>query len=112
MSDFRETIRDVVVDRESGTAELCRNLRTNATFSAEIEEIQDTELNTELGRDARESVLMHVSDRTVAAAIVSQQHVAILLYGAWAEFTVVRRQDNPAKPQVEFGLMKRTEKDS
>jgi predicted trehalose synthase len=112
MSEFRDVLQHIVSDREPGTVELCRNLKTGAAFTAEVEEIQDTELNTELGRDAREGVLMHVSDREVAAAILAQQSVAIFLYGEWVTFKVLRRKNNPANPQVEFGLMKLTEKDS
>lgn len=106
MSEFRDAIQDVVTDRQSATAENCRNLRTGALFLAEIEEIADTELNTELGRDAREQLLMHVLDKTQAACIRSQEKIAVQLYGVWTTFTVVRRKDNPADPQVEFGLVK------
>lgn len=112
MSELRDAVRDVIADRESGTAELCRNLNNGRTFQGEFEEIQDMELNTDLGRDAREQALLHVSDRARAMEIVAQQQVAVMLFGQWAKFTVTRRKDNPGDPQVEFGLVKLTEKDS
>jgi len=111
MSEIRDAIQGIVADREVGTAEDCVNLKTGDPFTAEIEEIQDTELNTELGRDPREAVLMHVSDKAVADAIVCQQQVLITLYGVLSKFKVLRRKDNPASPQVEFGLMRLTAKD-
>jgi len=112
MSEFRDAVRDVISDRECGTAELCRNLRNGRRFAGEIQEIEDAELNVEMGRDARERVLMFVSDRARAAEILPQQQIEIPLYGQLTKFTVLRRKDNPASPQVEFGLMKWTDKDS
>lgn len=111
MSEFREAWAGIVEDRLVGTGEACVNLKTGDPFTAEIEEIEDTELNTELGRDPREAVLMHVSDSAVAAAIECQQQVLITLYGQLAKFKVLRRKENPASPQVEFGLMRLTAKD-
>jgi hypothetical protein len=106
VSEFRDAIQDIVADRECGTGEVCRNLVTGATFFAEVQEIEDVELNTELGRDARERLLMYVRDRAQAAAIRLGQGIEISLYAVLTKFTVVRRKDNPATPQVEFGLMK------
>lgn len=111
MSEFRDAIRDVISDRECGTAELCRNLKTGELFNGEYEDIQDAELNTALGRDAREQALLHVSDRVKASRILAQAFVSIQLFGRWTKFLVVRRKDNPGDPQVEFGLQKWTDKD-
>lgn len=111
MSEFREAIKSIVTDREVGTAELCQNLVTGNYFTAEIEEISEMELNTEFGRDPREAVLMHVSDRAAALALVMGQKVRVQLYGQWFNFQIVRRKDDPTDPQMEFGLMKLTAKD-
>jgi hypothetical protein len=112
VSEFRDAIADVVADRETGTGEACRLLSTGIRFLAEIEEIQDKELNTELGRDPRESVLMHVRDANATAVIRLGQEIEISLYGQLAKFKALRRKNNPASPQVEFGLMKLTDKDT
>ena len=82
-----------------------------ASYIAEVQEITDIALNTELGRDPRESVLLHVPDRAAAAALNSNQTVTINLYGDGQRFLVVRRSDNPSSPTVEFGLAKLTDKD-
>jgi hypothetical protein len=111
VSEFREVIRDVIADRESGTAELCKNLKTGRDFSAEVEEIEDVELNTSLGRDARERVLMHVLERAAAEEIRPQSQIQIIFYGRKTKFVVTRRKNNPGDPQVEFGLMLWTDKD-
>lgn len=112
MSEFRDAIADVVADRETGTGEPCRHLPSGIRFLGEIEEIQDQELNTEMGRDAREQVLLHVRDRAATAVIQKSHKVSVTLYGVPATFLVVRRKDNPASPQVEYGLMKLTDKDT
>jgi hypothetical protein len=105
MSEFRDTIRNIVIEREVGTSENCRNLDDGTFFTAEVEEIQDIELNTEFGRDAREQVTMHVSDRAAAMKLWSQERVSVQLYGQWNTFIIIRRKNNPASPQVDFGLM-------
>lgn len=106
MSEFRDAIQAVVTDREVGTAELCQNLTNGNYFTAEIEEVSELELNTALGRDAREAAMMHVSDRVTALAIHKGCKVRVQLYGQWTTFEVVRRKDDPGDPQMEFGLMK------
>ena len=106
MSDLNDSLSDVVVDRQSFTGDTVTNLTTGATFTAELDPIQDIELNTELGRDARESVMMYVSDRTAAGVLVLGSKVGITLSGVYSIFELVRRKDNPANLQVEFGLRK------
>ena len=105
MSEFREAVAAIVADRQCGTAEGCVNLRSGLAFSAEIEPVADLELNTALGRDPRESVLFHVLDRAAAAGINQNDRLKAL----GAVFVVLRRQDNPASPLVEFGCMKLVE---
>lgn len=83
-------------------------LADGSVVSAELEPIADMELNSAMGRDPRESDTMHVSDRTVAARIVMGAIVTAL----GNRFKVLRRSDNPTSPQVDFGLMKLTDKDA
>lgn len=85
-----------------------RNLRTGAVFKAKVQPIADIELNTELGRDPRESVLIHIRDRAVAAAINMNDQLEAI----GEKFRAIRRTDNPASFHVEFGCMKVTEQDS
>lgn len=112
MSEARDIISEVVSDRQKWSGDSVQNLTTGLFFTAEIEPVSDMELNTELGRDARESVLMHVVDREAAAELNLADEVEMTLLGIVTRFLVVRRSDNPADPQVEFGLMKLTEKDA
>jgi hypothetical protein len=48
---------------------------------------------------------MHVSDRAAAMKLWSQERVSVQLYGQWNTFIIIRRKNNPASPQVDFGLM-------
>jgi hypothetical protein len=112
MSEFRDTQRNIVAEREAGSVEQCKNLTDGTLFNAEVEEVQDIELNTEFGRDAREQVTIHVSDKVAAEKLMSQEFVAVNLYGVWERFRIVRRKRNPASPQTDFGLMYVTDKDS
>ena len=68
MSEARDMMADVVADRASAITDSCKNLRTGATFQAEIEPIQDISLNTELGMDPRASTWFYLSDETVDIA--------------------------------------------
>ena len=112
MSEARDIIGAVVSERENWTAETCKNLADGTTFNAEVEQIQDIELNVALGRDARESVTIHVLNQTAADGLTMNGFVSIQLYGRWQKFQVLRRSNNPASPQVEFGLMKVLPKDA
>jgi hypothetical protein len=106
MSETSEVLSDIVADRQSFTGDQVKNLRTGKTFTAEIEEIQEIDLNTELGRDARETVLVLISDRTTAADQSLNDQLQFTRYGQTWKCKILRREDNPAKPQVEFGCMK------
>lgn len=112
MSILRNVIQDSVAVRQSWTGEAVTHLRTNTQFIAEYEERQDIELNAELGRDARESALLHVSDRAAAALLIQNDLLTISLYGTAYRFRVLSRTDNPGSPLVEFSLQKITAKDA
>ena len=77
---------------------------------AEVLEIEQIELNTELGRDKHESVLLYInnSDRV---SIVWGDQIQISIYGVDAKFKVLREKNNPASSQTEYGLMQLTDKD-
>jgi len=104
VSEFRDVIKAIVTDREVGTVERCVNLVTGAVFYAEYEEITPLDLLTELGNDPREAAKLHVSDRAAAAALRSNQSIAIDLYGVACVFTVVQRENNPGSSQATFTL--------
>ena len=107
MSETLDIISSVVAEREPTFGDHVTNLTTGKRFIAEIEAVQDIESNMLLGRDARESVVFHVASR-VAAQQVSQGDV---LQALGNRFSVLRRTDNPASPQVDFGAMLLTEYD-
>lgn len=105
MSEVRDTLATTIADRQPAFGDLVTNVRTRSRFYAECEPVADIEANVMLGRDARESVLFHIADRAAAAGI--QLGDELLALGT--EFQVLRRTDNPASLQVEFGAMKITE---
>jgi hypothetical protein len=96
IAERQPTFGDAVVDATSG-----------AKFTAEVEPVMDIESNMLLGRDARESVIFHVADRGAAVAV----KMSDVLQALCGEFIVIRRSDNPASPQVDFGAMKVSDKD-
>lgn len=106
MSELRDILADVVADRQEFTADTVKNLTTGTAFAAEIEEIADIELNTELGRDARESILLHISDRSAAAALDLNTQVQFTIRGQLITCAITRRKDNPVSLQTEFGCRK------
>jgi hypothetical protein len=107
MSLIYNVIADIVAERQPVFGDSITNLDTGRTFVAEIEAVQDIELNEGLGRDPRESIILHVADREAAAECIAQKTlVRFSMYGVTATFKMVRRQDNPASSQVEFGCVK------
>ncbi len=106
MSEARDIIRDTIADRQDFTGDAIENLRTGTKFTAELEDVQDIELNTALGRDARESILVHINDRIVSAEIRIGDKLRCVIYGITVLLDVLRRKDNPTDPQVEFGCAK------
>jgi len=108
VSEIRKIIAAAITDRQKSFGDAVVNLRTRRAFTAEIQEIADIELNAAMGRDARESVTFHISDKVAAAEILLND----LLSALGATFKVLRRSDNPASTQIEFGAMKLTAKDA
>lgn len=106
MSELRDVLSDVVTERQPLFGDTITNLRTGVPFTAETEEIQDLELNTELGRDARESILLHVLDPIVAADLTPGTRVEFNRRGVKSRFQIVRRKDNPVGVMTEFGCAK------
>lgn len=110
MSEALNILNDIVADRLDYTGDLLTNQRTGLTFRAEVEPIQDIELNTELGRDARESVTIHVFDWT--ADLKLNDLVSATLMGEACTLKLLRRTANPASPMIDFGCQKMTDKDT
>ena len=109
MSEANEILAYIVADREAFTADhgqIISGGHAGEWFTAEMEEIADMELNTELGRDARESITLHVANRTEAARIGLHDRVRFTLRGQSCTLQILRRTDNPLSPQVHFGCMK------
>lgn len=102
MSELRETLGHVVADRQTFSGDTATNQTNGREFTVEVEDVADIELNTALGRDARESVIIHTQDREAAEELVLGTRISVI----GSLFKVLRREDNPAKLQVEFGLMK------
>lgn len=105
-------VRDMAAVGQLATAdyeeEVCKNLRTGLSFRAKVQPIADMELNTELGRDAREAVTLHLRDRDAAAA----QNMGDKIEAIGQTFQIVRRTDNPATVHVEFGCIEIASVDS
>jgi hypothetical protein len=111
MNELRELLRDTVAERLVISGDSVTNLRTGRILTAEVEPVAAMELNTELGRDPRESVTLHVLNREDAREIKINDQLSVVLFGEVATLAVCRREDNPANPQVEFGCRKVLEKD-
>jgi hypothetical protein len=108
LSETRDILTGVIAGRAGSFGDAVRDLRTGKWFTAEIEPVMDIEANVLLGRDARESCVFHVADRAAAAGIQMQD----VLLAIGEKFSVLRRSDNPGSPQVDFGVMKLSEKDT
>lgn len=108
MSEIRETLAGVLTERAPSFSDPVRNLRTGTRFQAELEPVLDLEANVLLGRDARESVIFHVTDPAAGAAI----RLNDVLEAVGGKFRVLRRTDNPANLQMDFGTMKVTSDDA
>lgn len=106
MNELRELLRDTVTERMAFTGDEVTNLRTGRAFAAEVEPVANMELNTELGRDPRESVILHVLDRSEAALIKVNDKLSVVIFGEVVNLRVCRRDDNPANAQVDFGCSK------
>jgi hypothetical protein len=98
MSELRDAVFDIVDDRLAATSDPVVNSRTGATFTAEIEPIEDMALNTELGIDPRASTIFHIRDKTVDIA------ASDILQALGKQFRVLPRvaPDNPLAPQLKI----------
>lgn len=103
-SEFRDNIRDLVVDREAHTTEQCRLLPGGQPFVAEYEELTPLDLITEIGNDQREAGNLYIRDAAIIAAIGNQSNtqVEITLYGQPHTFTLLAREHNPGSPQAKY----------
>ena len=108
MSEILNTLAAVVSDRAPTFGEAVADLTNGLKFNAEIEPIQDIEANVLLGRDARESVIFHIQDRTNTA----QVSLGDVFSALGEKFLIIRRTDNPAGVMEDFGAMKLTDQDS
>jgi hypothetical protein len=107
MSEVHDNIADIIDDRATATTDPVINLRTGATFHAEIDGNPDPMLViTELGEDAREVTLLHVTSDAEAAGINAQDLVQFRLFGAVTVNRVLKRVDSPAGPQADFWCQK------
>ncbi len=113
MSELHDVIADVVADRASATTDPVQNLTSGKTFTAEIEgNIDPVIVMTELGEDAREVVILHVTDDAQAAAISPQDKVEFRLFGVKTVHQILKRRNNAGNPQTDFWAQKVTGKDS
>jgi hypothetical protein len=106
VSELHDIIGSTVDDRASVTTDPIVNLRTGATFYAEIESNPDISLDAELGKDLREQVVLHVRSTAEADGIRAQDKVTFTLFGQFVTFQIVERANNPANPFVEFRARK------
>lgn len=117
MSLFNHTLARIVRDRQAFSAdrgEILNGEHAGTFITAEIEEISDMELNTELGRDPREAYTLHIVDREHASRLNANDRVKFTIRGLSLVISILpgRRQDTLYSPVVRFGCMKMTEKDT
>jgi len=107
VSEFRDTWKDLVEDRLGFTGELVINLRTGRQFVAEVETVSDIELSTELGKDPRECMILHVENRFEASLLKVNDRLTVMFFGSPATLQITgRRTDNPSSPMTDFTCMK------
>ncbi len=107
MSESHDILSDIIADRAGSTTDPVRNLRDGSTFTAEIDGSPDAfTIQSELGEDIREAVLLHVADPAEAAAIRRGDVVQFTLFGQLTRHTIVKRRNNAANPQAEFWAAK------
>jgi hypothetical protein len=113
MGEQHQIAADLVADRASATTDPVKNTRTGAVFMAEIDGSPDAlVVATELGEDARNVILLHVTDDTQAYAINAGDIVQFTLFGVTARARILKRRDNAANVQTDFWAMQLTNKDS
>lgn len=117
MSEFNSTLAQIVRDRQAYSAdrgEILNGEHAGTFITAEIEEISDVELNTELGRDPREAYTLHVVDREHASRLAANDRIRFTIRGLNLVLSILpgRRQDSLYSPVVKLGCMKITEQDT
>ena len=106
MSEFHDIAADIVSDRASFTTDPVTNLRTGIVFTAEIDSTPDSlVVETELGEDYRNVVLLHVTSHSEAAGIKAQDRVTFALFGRIVTAKILKRRNNPATAQSDFWAM-------
>lgn len=111
MSESRDILAAVVTERQSWSGDVVRNLRSGERFLAEIQEVPEIELQTDLGRDPRESVLVHVSNRQHASGCRISDMLDTSLHGQTVRLKILSRTNNPTNSQVTFGCQHLTDQD-
>lgn len=107
MSEAHDILSDIVEDRASATTDPVLNLRTGVPFTAEIDGSPDAfTISAELGEDAREAILLHVTDPDEAAAQFMNDTVRFTLFGKTVVYKLVKRRANDANPQTDFWAVK------
>jgi len=108
MSEASNIIAESIVERAPWTTDPVKNLTTGQTFTAEIDGSPDAILiATELGEDARNVILLHVTSDAEAALINKNDQVQFTLFGSLAICTILKRRDSAAQPQTDFWAMQK-----
>jgi len=108
MSEMRQIAGHLVADRESSFADQVTDGTSGVKFLAEIQEIEDTSLNTELGIDARATNIFNIRDKTVPL------RAGTIWLALNSRYLVLPRNapDNPATPQLKVFCMVLTDQDT
>ena len=111
MSDTHDIISDICYDRAVSTTDPV-TLATGQIIQAEIEgPIDPFTVQSDLGQDLREVCKLHVLDDAQAALVKMNTMVSFTLFGARANFKIVKRVDNPADIFTVFWAVKQTKAD-
>jgi len=108
MSEMRQIAGNLVADRESAFADQVQDSVTGLRFMAEIQDIEDVSINTELGIDARATTIFNILDKTVPL------RAGTIWLAIGRRFLVLPRNapDNPATPQLKVYCMVLTAHDT
>jgi hypothetical protein len=113
MSELHQLLADTVAERSPWTSDPVQNLRTGKTFAAEIDGSPDAlVVMSELGEDARNVILLHVTDDTQAYAIHAGDLVTFTLFGMLVKAKILKRRDSGGQVQTNFWAMQLTKKDN
>ena len=112
MAELHDILEDIAEDRASSTSVPVLNGRDGSTFLAEIEEAEAFLAISELGEDARESVIFHVLDNNAAASIKAQDHVSFMLFGQKVRYQIIKRRYKDSSPFTDFWGRRVTARDT